>query len=577
LHRRAADLSTLISWGSRLREVSPVPALMAVLLGCLSACGGRGYGFGGGPPPAALSYVGTTGVFVAWADPNTGNFSNAPIGTYAGKKQVLHGSIDFLTGQSLGQPAGMEIYKANDGHIYALDLTTIGGPATQQVSTESAATIDDTCSFTGTAAAGATYAYAGVYFAADLQNTTNSSYFYRLPGPDGVCDTPDDVIHMVKTGMAATDAPIVASAMPVATVHTSQGGISGFVATSGANLVLVDSNFANPVTLGTFAAPIGVAVALPVGTVQGYPTGQLYVVDGNIVYVDYVAHTTSAALFTIPNWSPTNAAALFAASPTTLYFSINTAATQTVAASASIYALAADGSSAPAVVETTAGRIAGLQFPVQSTNLIFSVESPNFSIQALPVSGGAALMLASDTDNAGNFTATATNVYFTTWESSYDSATNTETHSGTQSGIVGVDGSVVQALLANSTFISGGEEFPWPNDTTTTQTPYETMFQVTGLSPVTVTNSTSGEVYVEDGVSGGDLIAIDTTSNQVVANIGMLPAGTATFLSGTFRGYGHTGFLEATTAISTQAPATRDLYLIDAQGSGSLERVTGNL
>jgi hypothetical protein len=92
-----------------------------------------------------------------------------------------------------------------------------------------------------------------------------------------------------------------------------------------------------------------------------------------------------------------------------------------------------------------------------------------------------------------------------------------------------------------------------------------------------VTNSTSGEVYVEDGVSGGDLIAIDTTSNQVVANIGMLPAGTATFLSGTFRGYGHTGFLEATTAISTQAPATRDLYLIDAQGSGSLERVTGNL
>jgi hypothetical protein len=557
-----------------------VPALVAVLLSGLSACGGGGFGYGGGgggPPPTPTSYVGTTGVFVAWADANSGSFSYAPIGSYAGKKQVLHGSIDFLTGQDLGQPAGMEIYKANDGHIYVIDLTTFGAPNPQQLSSESAATIDDTCSLTGTAVTGASYAYAGIYFAADLQNTTNSSYFYRLPGPDGVCNTADDVIHMVKSGMAASDAPIVASAMPVATVHTSQGGISGFVAVSGTNLVLVDSNFANPVVLGTFAAPIGVAAALPVGTVQGYPTGQLYVVDGNIVYVDYVAHTTSAALFAIPNWSPTNTGALFAASPNSLYFSINTAATQTVPASASIYALAADGSSAPAVVMSTAGRIAGLQFPVQSTNVIFSVESPNFSIQALPVSGGAALMLASETDNAGNFTATAVNVYFTTWESSYDSATNTETHSGTQSGIVGVDGSVVQPLLANSSFVSGGEEFPWPNDTITTQTAYETVFQVTGLSPVSVTNSTSGEVYVEDGVSGGDLIAIDTTSNQTVANLGVLPTGTATFLTATFRGYEHTGFIEATTAISTQDPATRDLYLINSQGSGSLERVTGNL
>jgi hypothetical protein len=563
LHRRAADLF-----------------VGALLFGGLSACGGGGgyySGGGGGPPPTATSYVGTTGVFVAWADPNSGAYVYSTVGTYAGKKQVQHGSVDFMTGQSVGQAAAVQIYKANDGHVYAVDLATSGNPTPQQISTESAATVDDLCSFTGTAAAGANYDYAGIYFAADLQSTTNSSYFYRLPGPDGVCNTPDDVIHMVKTGMATTDAPIVASAMPVATVHTSQGGISGFVIKSGANLVLVDSNFANPVVLGTFAAPIGVAAALPVGTVQGYPTGQLYVVDGNIVYVDYVADTTSAPLFTIPNWSPTNTQALFAASPDTLYFSINTPATQTVAASAGIYSLAADGSGAPALVESTAGRIDGLQFPVQSANLIFSVLSPNFSVQALPVSGGPTLMLASDSDNAGSFTATAANVYFTTWEGSTDAATHTVTRSGTQSGIVGVNGTLIQALLANSMFMSGGEEFPWPNDTTTTQTAYETMFQITGLAPVTVTNPTSGEVYIEDGVSGGDLIAIDAGSNQIVANIGTLPAGTATFLSGTFRGYEHTGFIEATTAISTQDPATRDLYLINSQGTGSLERVTDNL
>jgi hypothetical protein len=562
----------------RMRPVFPVPALVMTLFSSLAACGGgHGNSGGGVSPPALTSFAGTTGVFAAWANPGSGSYAYAPMGSFAGKKQVLHGSIDFLTGANLGQPAGVEIYKGSDGHVYAVDLTTSGSPAPQQISNEAAATIDDVCSSTGTAAAGANYDYAGVYFAADLQVTTNSSYFYRLPGPDGVCDTPDDIVHMVKTGMTATDAPIVVSAMPVATVHTSLGGISGFVVKSGADLVLVDSNFANPIVLGTFAAAINVAAALPVGTIQGYPTGQLFVVDGNIVYVDYVAHTTSATLFSIPNWTPTNTAALFAAAPSTLYFSINTPATTTVAESASIYTMPADGSATPAVAVTEVGRIAGLQFPVQSTSLIFSVENPAFALYALPVAGGPALTLASSAADAGSFTATAANVYYTTWKGTFDSATDVSTRSGTQSGIVAVGGGVVQAPLANSTFLSGGEQLPWPDDTTTTQTPYVTVFQVTGLSPVTVTNSTTGEQYVDDGVEGGTLTAIDTTSNQTVATIGTLPSGTATFLSGTFRGFGHAGFIEAATAISTQDPATRDLYLLNSQLSNSLERVTGNL
>jgi len=546
----------------------------------LTACGGGdGNSDNSGPPPPAqlTSYVGTTGVFVAFADPSSGDFNAAAIGSFAGKRQVLHGSIDFLTGASLGQPAGVEIYKANDGHIYALDLTTFATPAPQQLSSESAATVDDTCSLTGTEVTGANTDYVGVFFTADLQNTPNSSYFYRLPGPDGVCDTADDIVQMVKTGMSATDAPVTVSAMPVVTVRTSLGGISGFVIKSGANLELVDSNFGDPVVLGTFATPIGVATALPVGTTQGYPTGELFIVDGDIVYVDFVAHTTSATLFTIPNWTPTATGATFAASPTTLYFSINTAASGATPASAQLYAMPADGSAAPTGVDTETGRIIALQFPVQSANLIFSVESPAFALRALPASGGPAVTLLSSTQNGGNFTATAANVYYTTWTASYDSTTNVDTHSGTTSGIVSVNGSVVQAPLANSSFLTGGEQLPWPDDTTTTQTPYTTVFQITGLSPVTVTNATTGEQYVEDGVSGGTITSIDTTSNQPIATIGTLPAGTATFLTGTFRGYGDTGFIEATTAVSTQDPATRDLYLLNSQSANTLERVTDNL
>jgi hypothetical protein len=499
------------------------------------------------------------------------------MGSYAGKKQVLHGSVDFLTGTSLSQPAGIEVYKGSDGHIYLLDVTSTSTPAAQQVSTETAATIDDVCSFTGTAATGANYDYAGIFFSGDLQTPMNSSYFYRLPGPDGVCDTPDDIIHMVKTGMSATAAPIVAAGMPVTTVHTSQGGISGFVIKSGANLVLVDSNSANPVTLGTFAVPIGVAVALPVGTVQGYPTGQLFVVDGNIVYVNYSAQTVSASLFSIPNWMPTNAEALFAASPTTLYFAITIPATKTVPASASIYSMPADGSAAPSVVDSEAGRIVNLSFPVNSTNLLWGVENNGYSVRTLAQSGGNAITLATSTNNSGTFTATASTVYYTTWMGTSDSTTKISTRTGTQTGIVGLNGAVIQAPLANSTFLSGGEASPWPNDTITTQTPLVTVFQIQGLSPVTVTNSTTGWQYTADGVSGGTLMAIDTTSNQTIATIGTFPVSTATFVSGTFRSSAHTGFFEATTSISTQGPPTRDLYLLNSQTAGTLTRVSGNL
>lgn len=554
--------------------------MAAAISGALSACGGgsgHGYLGGGGPPPVLDSYIGTTGVFVAWLDDFSSGYGVAPTASYAGKKQSLRGTIDFTTGADLGQPAGVEIYKGAGGNIFLLDLTSVGAPGPQQVSSESAATLDDICTLSGTEVAGANYDYVGVYFTADFVTPVNSSYFYRLPGPDGVCNTPDDVIHMVKTGMSPTAALIVASAMPVATVRTSQGGISGFVVKSGASLALVDGNFANPVILGTFAQAVGVAVALPVGTTQGYPTGQLYVVDGNIVYVDYVGHSITAPLFTIPDWSPVNAGALFAASPSTLYFSINTPASGATAASTSIYALPANGTAAPTLVDTEPGRVTTLVFPVLGNNLIWGVVNPTYTIRTLPASGGSPGTLVASLGNGGTFIATATNIYYDTWEQVYTSATKTLTRSGTTSGIVGVDGTVVQQPLANSTFVNGGEQFPWPNDTTTTATAYETVFQVQGLTPVTVSNATTGEQYIEDGVSGGTLVAIDTTLNQPGAMIGQLPVSTATFLAGTFRDGEHSGFLQASTAVSTQDPATQDLYLLNSQSPGSLLRATGNL
>jgi len=59
--------------------------------------------------------------------------------------------------------------------------------------------------------------------------------------------------------------------------------------------------------------------------------------------------------------------------------------------------------------------------------------------------------------------------------------------------------------------------------------------------------------------------------------VGTLPASTAVSLSGTFRDSGRSGFLEASNALSTEDPVTRDLYLLNSQEAQSLTRVTDSL
>lgn len=300
-------------------------------------------------------------------------------------------------------------------------------------------------------------------------------------------------------------------------------------------------------------------------------------VDGNIVYVDYVAHTVSASLYTIPNWLPTNPEVTFAASPTTEYFAIYTPAAGATPASGTIYSMPANGSAAPSIIDTEAGRVDSLVFPVDGANLIWGVSAPTYSIRTLAVGSTVPTTLVTGNVNDGTFIATASTVYYETWQQTSSSTTKTLTRTGTTSGIVSTSGTVIQAPLANSTFVNGGEQQPWPSDTTTTQTAYKTVFQVRNLTPVSITNTTNGYTYTVDGVSGGTVVAIDTSSNLAGATVGVLPSSGAAFLTGTFRGTQDTGFLEATTYLSTTDPATRDLYVLDSQTANTLKRVTNSL
>jgi hypothetical protein len=558
---------------SAMRTLVAAAASMAFLL---TACGGSDKSADDGP---TTSYVGTNGVFAAAADPS-GEIPVFFAQNIAGKRQYLKGTVDPLTGMNLGQSAGVEVYKAGDGHIYAVDLTSSDLPVPLQISSESAATIDDACTFGGPTLPGASADYTGVFSATDFVDPVNFSYFYRLPGPDGVCNTADDVIHLVRTGMRPGDPPLVAQAMPAAVVYSPAGAITGFVAKQGASLVLLDVNGANPVILGSFGAPITVATALPSAAPNGLPTGNLFVVDGNIVFVNYANRSVSAPLFTIPNWTAQTTIDA-AASASTLYFAVVVPASGGTPASSTIYAVPADGAAAAAAIDTEAGYAGWLSYPVQATQLLFAlttgIPAANFTVKAISAAGGSPSTLVSVAQNGGRFIATASTVYYTSFQAAY--AGTTVTRSAIQSGIVGTDGTVIEPPIANSEFMIGGEQLPIPNGgPLPPPTAYKTMFRVSNLSStVTVTGGASNTTWTTPGLSGGLLEAIDTSTNQVVANIGTLPASNATYLYNSFRGLNDVGFIDATNDASTVNPATRDLYLLDARAPNSLIRITNSL
>jgi len=229
------------------------------------------------------------------------------------------------------------------------------------------------------------------------------------------------------------------------------------------------------------------------------------------------------------------------------------------------------------VVATEAAHVDSLAFPVGGTDLVWGETTPTYTVRAIAQSGGSPLTVATGGGNGGMFLATATAVYFTSWTSVTDATAMTVTRTSTASGINGLDGSVIQAPLANSTFASGGEEQPWPDDTTTTATPYVTMLQVQGLTRVSAVDAANGYTYTVDGVSGGTIVAIPTATNQPGVTIGTLSTSNTMWLTGTFRDAGHTGFIEGTNAASTADPSTRALYLINTLQPNTLERITNNL
>ena len=536
----------------------------------VGACGG-GSGDSGGSviPPTSIQYVAPTdNAFVAAANPsNTSTVYGPTQGSYAGARLIITANLQVGSPTTHNQADYAQLYKASDGHLYRVNLLTVGAPMTLQVSSESHATIDDRCSLNGAnTILGTDVNYVAVQSYVDFANPEYSAYFYRVPGPNGTCDTAEDVVYMVNLGMASTDAPIQAL-MPAAVVHDpTTGAITGFIVNEGTTLTMYDQNFQNRTVLFTPTTSISVAYLLASTGVSA--TGGLFVLDGNIVYVDYVQKVVSASLFTIPNWDPTRRI-VNSANGSIAYFAVNTSneTVLPVVPTSEVYSMPLDGSAPPSALAAESGAVGQVTVATYGSTVAWSIVPPGgqYTIRTLAPGGQVVTSLAAAV-NSGSFVATATDIYYTVSAFAV-TAPHTGVYSNTQTGILGMDGTVVEVPVANSRFVAEERD--------NNGSDWLDVIRARNLTPVTLADTANGNTYTEDGISGATLEVVDTSTNNVTVTLGALPAGT--IMQGTGVLTASAGFLDGINVNSTGDPATRDLIYIDTSQANSLALLTSNL
>ena len=86
----------------------------------------------------------------------------------------------------------------------------------------------------------------------DVTDVNLTWHIYQKRGPDAACGTEDDKYYAVRTNMGALEAPLEVL-LPVATVHSPTGALTGWIVRNGVQMQRLNANFTNPVPL--FALP----------------------------------------------------------------------------------------------------------------------------------------------------------------------------------------------------------------------------------------------------------------------------------------------------------------------------------
>jgi hypothetical protein len=253
-----------------------------------------------------------------------------------------------------------------------------------------------------------------------------------------------------------------------------------------------------------------------------------------------------------------------------VFFAVNTsneAATPVVPTSA-VYSMPLNGSAAPTLLGTESGSINQVTVAIYGTTVAWAVVPPGgvYTIRTCTGPGAQPVTAFTSPGNSGSFIVTADNIYYTT--DTYSSpAAHSIVYSNTQTGIVSMNGTVIEAPVLDSRFVAEERDDNGSN--------WIDIVRARNLSPVTVADTANGDTYTEDGVSGSTLEVVDTSTNLVTVTLGTLPSGSIMSGSGTL--ISSAGYIDGLNVNSTADPATRELLYIDTSQANSLQVLTSNL
>ena len=460
----------------------------------------------------------------------TANLVQEPDGYTTSAKLIKALQFDTSTKVVTNLHSHAVIYPKTDGRIYKVSALKAGSLTPVQISNEIQAAL--ICPNT-----------TGVR--PDLVNVDDSQYYYSLPGSDGTCGTSNDVWKMVRLGMTANDAPIIAKKPVNAIINFSTGVLSSWLVHDAGALKKCDANFANCTTTKANAISISGAFSIT-------PEATLLNIDNNLYIYNHKTSALSSSLFTIADGTDIT---IPASDGTMLYFGYGS----------SVYQLPTDGNSIATILQTEGNIIKRVASGLNS--VVYELEgSGGFlsqEIKSVAKAGGATpvtLATATGTDNIFLMFVTGAKVYY--------NITNVQTPWKLIPKFAGVINENATGKIETATAIWSGATFKTTYDADLVNSSgsfIDKMIRVEGYDLA----GTSG------GYAGATIKTLDAVTASAGVTIGTLPDTDNVY---NFLCYGGLDVLCSATIVidplAVPPPMQRDVYFIESETAGSLKRVT---
>lgn len=412
------------------------------------------------------------------------NLIDGSFGNRSSAEKFDTGTYDVATGVISDIHTYAVIYGHTNGNLYKVSALTSGSLTPVRVSSESMA--DQMC-------VGATTR--SDTSIGEFANAENSQFVYVLPGADTLCETSDDVWKMVRLGMSATDAPIIARPTVYPFFDLATGAISGWLVhdLAAGELQRCDASFANC----TVIASVTNSVNSPLQTLANFI---LLDIDDQLFVYDINSDTLSSTVFTIP-------------ASTFLGFVAGDSNTTYFVHGSLIYQIPVDGSAIATVLVTESSDIQRIE--ANNTNLVYQLSSggQGTEIKSVPKAGGTpvSLVTATGTDDLQLMFAKDNLVYY--------NIRNT-TVTGTLINVTSVAAGVIDDDGMNQTETMTAA---WIGGTTTNTFNLNNNVSLGALLDKVIIAEGYDIVGTGGGFAGATLRSLDAATSTNIETLGTLP------------------------------------------------------